>query len=106
MNTRIARQLNLALQNAGADSIKAMETAGREIVDAHNSAVRHGFLELPILEFVGSDFNDEVALLAVKPVAGVIYLEELYNLKSEWGANSLCVMEDDTLSIELGFKRK
>lgn len=102
MNTRIARSLNEARHNvAPAMEIKRI---GEEVTMAHNIAVTNGFLELPILEFVDAERQDHAIVVDIRPRSGMMDLNDLYNLKTAWGADDVNVLTADK-SIELVFKK-
>lgn len=89
MNTRIARRLNEARKDE-----KTLNMAGREIVDAHNIAVACGYIELPHLIFVDCAENSAGVEVYVTPKSGMINLDDLYNLKTVWGADHVEVCFD------------
>lgn len=88
MNTRIARRLNEARNDE-----KALKKAGQEIIDAHNIAVSCGYIELPHLSFVDCLYDENVEVY-VTPKSGMVVLEDLYNLKTVWGADRVEVCFD------------
>ena len=102
MNTRIARRLNEAHKSAKPG--KELDRVSEEIVLGHNIAVTNGFLELPILEWVGADTTEKTLSVIVAPKAGMIGLDDIYNLKTAWGADEVNVLTA-TQSIELVFKK-
>ena len=102
MNTRIARRLNEARQNASPS--KELAQVGEEITLAHNIAVTNGFLELPVLEYMDVEYSDDIISVIVAPRSGMISLNDLYNLKAAWGADEVNVLTADK-SIELVFKK-
>ena len=107
MNTRIARRLNEASRSASPE--KELKRVGEEITVAHNIAVTNGFLELPILDFVDAEPRlteavNAASVVIVAPKSGMISLDDLYNLKTAWGADEVNVLTADK-SIELVFKK-
>lgn len=102
MNTRIARRLNEAKGNVNPS--KELVRVGEEITLGHNIAVTNGFLELPVLDFMDVEYNDSVMSVIVTPRAGMVGLNDLYNLKSAWGADDVNVLTADR-TIELVFKK-
>lgn len=102
MNTRIARKLNVAKGNVNPS--KELLRVGEEITMGHNIAVTNGFVELPVLDFVDVEYNDDVISVIVSPDSGLIGLDDLYNLKTAWGADEVNVLTA-TQSIELVFKK-
>ena len=102
MNTRIARRLNEAKGNANPS--KELMRVGEEITLGHNIAVTNGFLELPVLDFLDVEYNVSVTSVIVTPRAGMVALNDLYNLKTAWGADEVNVLTADK-SIELVYKK-
>lgn len=102
MNTRIARRLNEARGNVNPS--KELLRVGEEITNGHNIAVTNGFVELPVLDFVDVEYNDDIISVIVSPDSGLIGLNDLYNLKTVWGADDVNVLTADK-SIELVFKK-
>lgn len=102
MNTRIARRLNEAHKSAKPG--KELDRVSEEITLGHNIAVTNGFLELPILDFVGADTTEKTLSVIVAPRSGMISLNGLYNLKTAWGADDVNVLTADK-SIELIFRK-
>ena len=102
MNTRIARRLNDARRN---ESESPLPSTCRSIVDAHNQACRHGFIELPMLEYIKVEQGDNEVNVAVTPCSGFCSLDELYMIKQAWGASELhvCTAESQ-MNICLTFK--
>lgn len=96
MNTQIAQMLNKSL---------LAEITGRDVVNAHNSAVRFGFLQLPMLEYIDTTSSPAATTVVVAPVSGMADINDLYNIKTEWGADGLNVFTGDNGSIELVFKK-
>lgn len=102
MNTRIARRLNEARGNVNPS--KELLRVGEEITNGHNIAVTNGFVELPVLDFMDVEYNDDIISVIVSPDSGLIGLNDLYNLKTAWGADEVNVLTADK-SIELVFKK-
>ena len=102
MNTRIARRLNEASRHTGNE----LNVTARDIVEAHNQASRNGFIDLPTINYcnVNSD-NEGTVTVAVTPKSGIININDLYNLKTAWGANDLDVCSESGLVILLTFKK-
>lgn len=82
-----------------------VEMTGKDVVNAHNSAVKYGFLQLPLLEYIDAIDTPEAVTVVVAPVSGMIDINELYVIKTEWGADTINVFTGDSGSIELVFKR-
>lgn len=89
MNTKIARRLNEARMDE-----KTLKKAGQEVVDAHNIAVACGYIELPHLTFVDCVEAGESIEVYVTPKSGMVALDDLYNLKTVWGADRVEVFFD------------
>lgn len=102
MNTRIARRLNEARRSANSE--KELKLEGKAVTSAHNLAVTNGFLELPGLDFVDVEYSDDIVSVIVTPRSGMIGLNDLYNLKTAWGADDVNVLTADK-TIELVFKK-
>lgn len=101
MNTRIARRLNEASKHTGNE----LNVTARDIVEAHNQASRNGFIELPTLNYCNfTSENNGIITVAVTPKSGVIDINELYNLKTAWGADNLSVCNESGMVILLTFK--
>lgn len=97
MNTRIIRHLN---------STKDIETTCNEIVSAHNQAVKYGLVELPLLDYVESEVEDDIFFVYIVPSSGLVGLDDLYKLKGVWGADEINVCITANPSICLTFKKK
>jgi hypothetical protein len=102
MNTKIARRLNEAHKSAKPG--KELDRVSEEITLGHNIAVTNGFLELPTLDWVGADTTEKTISVIVAPKSGMIALNDIYNLKTAWGADDVNVLTADN-SIELVFKK-
>lgn len=108
MNTRIVRRLNEVCRENDPTRAKII-AVGKAVVESHNSAVMNGFMELPMLEFIEVDGDSEVGFVdfMVAPVSGIATIDDLYNLKTAWGANKLCVCtEANKMAIILEFDKK
>lgn len=101
MNTKIARIINEVRRDG-----RKLEDAGNAIVDAHNSAVKYGFLDLPMLGFVSAEYLGDRGVINVVPESGMVKIDDLYNIKQAWGADGLEVYIDDNSAIGLIFNRK
>jgi len=82
-----------------------VEMTGKDIINAHNTAVKYGFLQLPLLEYIDTTNSPETATVVVAPVSGMADINDLYNIKTEWGADGLNVFTGNNGSIELVFKK-
>ena len=104
MNNKIARKLNQCRHEA--DPKRAANIVATEIVDTHNAAVGNGFIDLPALDFIEAIVEDNSISLRLKPKTGIININDLYNLKTLWGADDLNVLIcEEGSSIELVFKK-
>lgn len=104
MNNRIARKLNQCRQTS--DPKKAASLIAHEITEAHNAAVSNGFIDIPTLDFIEGIIEDNSISLRLKPKAGIININDLYNLKTLWGADDQNVLIcEEGSSIELVFKK-
>ena len=104
MNNRIARKLNQCRQIS--DTKKAASLIANEITEAHNAAVSNGFIDIPTLDFSEAHVEENTISLGLKPKAGIININDLYNLKTLWGADNLNVLIcEEGSSIELVFKK-
>lgn len=103
MNTKIARKLNQCRQIS--DQKKAASLIANEITEAHNAAVSNGFIDIPTLEFSEAHVEENTISLGLKPKAGIININDLYNLKTLWGADEINILTGDCGSIELVFKK-
>ena len=103
MNTRITRCLNEARNHTEHE----LKNVAVEIVDAHNRAVKFGLIELPMLLYTGIDntVEEETAILVV-PRSGLINIDELYNLKTSWGADRIEVCNTNGFAICLCFDKE
>ena len=104
MNNKIARKLNQCRH--WSDPKRAANIVASEITDTHNAAVGNGFIELPTLEFGDAIIEDTSISIGVRPKSGIININDLYNLKTLWGADDLNVLIcEEGSSIELVFKK-
>ena len=103
MNNRIARKLNQCRHEA--DPKRAANIVATEITDTHNAAVCNGFIDLPTLDFGEAIIEDKSISIGVRPKAGLITINDLYNLKTLWGADEINILTGDGGVVELVFKR-
>lgn len=102
MNTRIARRLF----ETESKYPTQLDATARDIVEAHNQASYNGFIELPLLNYRTANSNANGSItIAVSPKCGTTSLNDLYNIKSAWGADSLDVCDENGLAILLNFSR-
>lgn len=100
MNCKINRTLFQCLRTE--HPYEAMGAEATDMVDAHNSAVHYGLIDMPMLSYGGVSHCDNKIMLSIKPKAGIININDLYNLKTLWGADDLNVDAD---GIEMVFKK-
>ena len=103
MNNKIARKLNLCRHEA--DPKRAANIVATEIVDTHNAAVGNGFIELPTLDFCKAIIEDTSISIGVRPKSGIININDLYALKTTWGADEINILTGDCGVVELVFKK-
>ena len=89
-----------------ADAEKETKRIGDDIVRAHNMAEVYGFVELPLLDCVGvEDDGDEVSIEVVSR-SGMMTVDDIYNIKTMWGADRVEVYTGDTGMVSFVFKLK
>lgn len=100
MNNKLASHV-LRCLSAEAPN-EALIEESQAIVDTHNTAASYGFIDLPIINYTDShiDLTENAATIIIQPKSGTIDIDELYNLKSAWGADKLFVSNE---GIELDF---
>ena len=103
MNNRIARKLNQCRQIS--DPKKAASLIANEITEAHNAAVGNGFIDLPTLDFGEAIIEDTSISVGVRPKSGIITINDLYALKTTWGADEINILTGDCGAVELVFKK-
>ena len=103
MNNKIARKLNQCRQIS--DPKKAASLIANEITEAHNAAVGNGFIDLPTLDFGEAIIEDTSISIGVRPKSGIITLNNLYALKTTWGADEINILTGDCGAVELVFKK-
>ena len=103
MNNRIARKLNQCRHEV--DPKRAANIVATEITDTHNAAVGNGFIDLPTLDFGEAIIEDTSISIGVRPESGLITLNDLYALKTTWGADEINILTGDCGAVELVFKK-
>lgn len=103
MNTKIARKLNQCRHEVNPN--KAATIYAKETTDAHNNAFAKGFIDLPALNFIEAMVEDNSISLRLAPKTGIITINDLYNLKTLWGADELNILTGDYSAVELVFKK-
>lgn len=86
MNTKIARILFDAHRQNPAEN--ALKPVAKTITEVHNSAVKYGFLELPLLECLNVESNSNGVTVMVRPLSGMARLNDIYLIQSAWGADT------------------
>ena len=102
MNNKLASHvLRCLTDETPAEALKEM---AQSIVATHNKAVTFGFLDLPIVNYGTSCIStqENTAEVVIRPKSGTIDIDELYNIRSAWGANDLYVTQE---GITLVFKK-
>lgn len=103
MNNKIASKLNQCRYEA--DPKRAAKIVASEITDTHNAAAGNGFIDLPTLDF-GDVYTEDTSIsIDVWPKSGCITLNDLYALKTTWGADEINILTGDSGSVELVFKK-
>lgn len=102
MNNKLASHVLRCL--ADETPAEALKEMAQSIVATHNKAVTFGFLDLPIVNYGTSYIStqENTAEVVIRPKSGTIDIDELYNIRSAWGANDLYVSEE---GITLVFKK-
>ena len=103
MNNKIARKLNQCRHEA--DPKRAANIVASEIIDTHNAAVDNGFIDLPTLDFGEAIIEDTNISIGVRPKSGIININDLYALKTTWGADEINILTGDCGAVELVFKK-
>ena len=103
-NTKIAKQLIEATKpQYTADELNWY---AEDIVKTHNYAAKYGFVELPMLDYHGVEYEDNKIIVSVRPKCGMAGLNDLYNLKQAWGADCIEIMTTDNPVICIIFNTK
>lgn len=93
-NTCIAHGLNTAYRKP--EGYQAFKETAIDIVKAHNQAVVCGWLSIPHLKFVEVGvINDKYLEVGVTTASGGISLDEIHNLKTDWGADDIVLLSDE-----------
>ena len=103
MNNKIARKLNQC--RLLPDPKDAASLIANEITEAHNAAVGNGFIDLPTLDFGEAIIEDTSISIGVRPKSGLITINDLYALKTTWGADEINILTGDCGAVELVFKK-
>lgn len=103
MNNKIARKLNQCRHEA--DQKRAANIVATEIIDTHNAAAGNGFIDLPTLDFSKVYIEDTNISIGVRPKSGLITLNDLYAIKTTWGADEINILTGDCGAVELVFKK-
>ena len=83
-----------------------VEMTGKDVVAAHNSAVNFGFLQLPLLDYIDTNASETETAITVAPVSGMADINDLYRIKTEWGADGVNVYTGEKGCIEVVFKKR
>lgn len=80
----------------------ALYNEANKLVSTHNDAVRYGLIDSPILVFCNIHLNNDVITITVNTHSGIAILDDVYNIKSLWGADEVWFTKD---GIEFIFER-
>lgn len=101
MNTRIARRLNEARKSAN-DAM--LSSVASEMVKVYNQSIVYGYIEGLIVSFVKVTPYDNETVIDLVPTCGMISIDDLYNMKTVWGADDVIVVTGDKGVFGLCFK--
>lgn len=103
-NTKIAKALIEATKPQYTSD--ELNWYAEDIVKTHNYAAKYGFVELPLLDYHGVEHDGDKIIISVRPKCGMADLNDLYNLKQAWGADSIEIMTCDNPAICITFNIK
>ena len=104
MNTKLAKAL-IGATNPQLNFDELDFYAG-DIVQTNNHAAQYGFIDLPMLDYHGVEHDGNKIIVSVRPKCGMADLNDLYNLKQAWGANSIEIMTCENPAICITFNIK
>lgn len=104
MNTSIAKHLIEATKPQHTSD--ELNFYAEDIVKTHNYAAIYGFVELPTLDYHGVEHDGDKIIISVRPKCGMADLNDLFNIKSAWGADSIVTMTAPDPSICIIFNTK
>ena len=103
-NTKIAKALIEATKPQYTSD--KLNWYAEDIVKTHNYAAKYGFIELPLLDYHGVEHEGDKIIISVRPKCGMADLNDLFNIKSAWGADSIEVMTTENPAICIVFNIK
>ena len=103
-NTKIAKALIEATKPQYTSD--ELNWYAEDIVKTHNYAAKYGFVELPLLDYHGVEHDGDKIIISVRPKCGMAYLNDLFNIKTAWGADSIEIMTCDNPAICITFNIK
>jgi len=105
MNTNIVRKFNQCLHES--NHTKALKLAAEDIINTHNKSVFYGLIQLPLLDFCNVIQEDNTIIISANPKSGLININDLFNIKTVWGADSVDIYTcSDNGIIEFSFNLK
>jgi len=104
MNTKIAKYLIEATKPQY--SFDERNFYAEDIVKTHNYAAQYGFIDLPTLDYIGTEYEDNKIIISVRPKCGMVNLNDLFNIKTAWGADSIEIMTTVDPAICIIFNTK
>lgn len=104
MNTSIAKHLIEAAKPQHTSD--ELNFYAEDIVKTHNYAAIYGFVELPSLVYHGVEYEDNKIIISVRPTCGMADLNDLINIKTAWGADSIEIMTTENPAICIIFNTK
>ena len=103
-NTKIAKQLIEATKPQYTSD--ELNWYAEDIVKTHNYAAKYGFVELPLLDYHGVEHDGDKIIISVRPKCGMADLNDLFNIKTAWGADSIEIMTCENPAICITFNIK
>ena len=103
-NTKIAKALIEATKPQYTSD--ELNWYAEDIVKTHNYAAKYGFVELPLLDYHGVEHEGDKITISVRPKCGMADLNDLYNIKTAWGADSIEIMTCENPAICITFNIK
>ena len=104
MNTSIAKHLIEAAKPQHTSD--ELNFYAEDIVKTHNYAAIYGFVELPTLDYHGVEHDGDKIIISVRPKCGMAELNDLFNIKTAWGADSIEIMTCENPAICITFNIK
>lgn len=104
MNTKLAKAL-IGATNPHLN-LDELDFYAGDIVQTNNHAAQYGFLDLPTLDYHGVEHDGDKIFLSVRPKSGMVELNDLLNIKTAWGADSIEVMTTENPAICIVFNIK